>query len=307
MPQARSTTPAATSGPGRRRRRLTLLLGWVFLVELVVAAAVPLEAERGSGLRPAQLVTPAHGQVSPATKSLIVGDRTVRLTGPRDPAGDRLLSGVASGIGAAINAVEAFWGADWSRDISVVAARTDEEFRAAAGGGPASQWADIAAVTVVDRVDPAHRVAVGQRIVFAPGAANMTAGALRIVLTHELFHYAARVDTAPDAPQWLTEGVADFVARPPAPVPVDALPVPLTLPSDAELDGPGPQRSLAYDRAWWFARFVADTYGTAKLHDLYLAVCGVGRTDVPSAVHDVLATDSPGLLARWHAWLAHPG
>ena len=98
------------------------------------------------------------------------------------------------------------------------------------------------------------------------------------MLTHELFHYAARADTALDAPRWLTEGVADFVARPPAPVPADALPVPLTLPSDADLDTPGPQRSLAYDRAWWFARFVADTYGAPKLRELYLATCGVGHT-----------------------------
>ena len=53
-------------------------------------------------------------------------------------------------------------------------------------------------------------------------------------------------------------------------VPADALPVQLTLPTDADLDTPGPQRSLAYDRAWWFARFVADTYGTPKLRALYL-------------------------------------
>ncbi|ORB71958.1 hypothetical protein [Mycobacterium scrofulaceum] len=277
----------------------------MFVVELILAAAVPLQAGHDGGARPAQLVTPAPSRVSAANRSLVVGDRTVRLLGPGGPAGDRLLSRVASAIGGAINAVEAFWGADWSREIPVVAAHTDEEFRAAAGGGPAAQWADIAAVTVVDRVDAAHRVAIGERIVFAPGAANMTAGALRIVLTHELFHYAARVDTAPDAPRWLTEGVADFVARPTTPVPADGLPVPLTLPSDADLDAPGSQRSLAYDRAWWFARFVADTYGAAKLRDLYLAACGPGRTDVPTAVHDVLATEVPGLLVRWHEWLTH--
>ena len=139
------------------------------------------------------------------------------------PATDRLLSRVASNIGAAIDKVEAFWGHDWSRDISVLAAGSDEQFRIAAGGGPAAQWADIAAVTVFDSVDPAHRVAFGQRIVFAPGAVDMSEPAFRIVLTHELFHYAARVDTALDAPHWLTEGVADFVARPPTPVPADAL------------------------------------------------------------------------------------
>jgi hypothetical protein len=279
------------------------LLGWVFVVELIAAAAVPGDQVLDRSARRAQLVAPAHSQVSAATKSLVVGDRTVRLLGLGGPATVYLLSRIASNIGAAVDAVEAFWGVDWSRDISVVAARTDEEFRAAAGGGPASQWADIAAVTVVDRVDPARRVAVGQRIVFAPGAANMNEAALRIVLTHELFHYAARADTVADAPRWLTEGVADFVARPQTPVPADALPVPLTLPSDTDLDAPGPQRSLAYDRAWWFARFVADTYGTAKLRELYLASCGVRHADVPTAAQDVLAIDPAGLLVRWHQWL----
>jgi hypothetical protein len=279
------------------------LLGWVFVVELIAAAAVPGDQVLDRSARRAQLVAPAHSQVSAATKSLVVGDRTVRLLGLGGPATVYLLSRIASNIGAAVDAVEAFWGVDWSRDISVVAARTDEEFRAAAGGGPASQWADIAAVTVVDRVDPARRVAVGQRIVFAPGAANMNEAALRIVLTHELFHYAARADTVADAPRWLTEGVADFVARPQTPVPADALPIPLTLPSDTDLDAPGPQRSLAYDRAWWFARFVADTYGTAKLRELYLASCGVRHADVPTAAQDVLAIDPAGLLVRWHQWL----
>ena len=166
--------------------------------------------------------------------------------------------------------MEAFWGVDWPRDITVVAAGSDDQFRAAAGGGPASQWADIAAVTVVDQVDPVHRVAVGQRIVFAPGAADdeRIGTANRVDATS--FFTTRRAPTPPlDAPRWLTEGVADFVARPQhAGARRRTLPLPLTLPSDADLDTPGPQRSLAYDRAWWFARFVADTYGTPKLRAL---------------------------------------
>ncbi|CFS03902.1 Uncharacterised protein [Mycobacterium tuberculosis] len=185
----------------------------------------------------------------------------------------------------------------------MVAAGSDEQFHAAAGGGLASQWADIAAITVVDRVDPARRTVVGQRIVFAPGAAHMSPAALRIVLGHELFHYAARADTALDAPRWLAEGVADFVARPKTPPPADAVSVALSLPSDTDLDTPGPQRSLAYDRAWWFARFVAAAYGTAKLRELYLATCGVGHFDLATAAHDVLGIDAAGLLARWQRWL----
>ena len=267
----------------------------------MAAAAVPFNLRHEESARPAQLIAPARRQVSAGAPPLVVGDRFVRLLG--GPTTAALLSRVASNIGAAIDKVEALWGYDWARDISVLAAGTDEQFRVAAGGGPAVQWADIAAVTVFDSVDTAHRVAYGQRIVFAPGAAEMSESAFRIVLTHELFHYAARVDTAPDAPHWLTEGVADFVARPPTAVPTDALSIALTLPSDIELDTPGPQRSLAYDRAWWFARFVADSYGTAKLRAFYLAACGVGHTDVMTAVRDVLGTDYAGVLAGWKQWM----
>ncbi|WP_406817861.1 hypothetical protein [Mycobacterium sp. M23085] len=280
------------------------MLAWVFVVELLVAAAVPFDAVRESRIRPAQLVMPARSQSGASAKSIAIGDRTVRLRALGGPAGDRLLTRVASNMAAAITAVEAFWGVDWTRDISVVVAGTDEEFRAAAGGGPAEQWADIAAVTVADRVDPVRRVAVGQRIVFAPGAAGMSTASLRIVLTHELFHYAARADTVADAPRWLTEGVADFVGRPPAPVPADTL-LPMTLPVDSDLDVPGTQRSLAYDRAWWFARFVADAYGPPKLRELYLATCGIRHADMAAASQDVLATSPAGLLTRWQQWLTH--
>jgi len=305
MPRARSTTPVATRRPGAhpdtaRRRRLSTPLAWLFVAELVVAAAVPPCPS------PAVPARPAGHPVADAPAAVVEG-HTVRLTGRGGPSGDRLLAGIAADAAAAVRRVNAFWGADWPRDVAVVAAGSDAEFRAAAGGGPAAQWADIAAVTVADRVDPAHRVAVGQRIVFAPGAAAMSASALRIVLAHELFHYAARPDTALDAPRWLTEGVADFVARPATPVPADGAAGPSALPSDADLDAAGPQRSAAYDRAWWFARFVADAYGgAATLRAFYVATCGAGHTDLPTAVRDVLGTDPPGLLARWQRWLAAP-
>jgi hypothetical protein len=224
----------------------------------------------------------------------------INLGGPQSGV---LLSRVAANIGQAVNAVEAFWGTDWPRDIAVVATGSQGQFETEAGGGPAAQWADIAAVAVADRVDPVRRIAIGQRIVFAPGAFGMTEPSLRIVLSHELFHYAVRADTATDAPRWLTEGVADYVARPPKPL-TDVARLPTALPSDADLDAPGLQRSQAYDRAWWFARFVADTRGTATLRALYRAACGVGHADLPTAVHDVLGTDMAGVLADWQQWLA---
>jgi hypothetical protein len=234
--------------------------------------------------------------------SVVVAGRTIRLVDLGGPGGRQLLARVAADIGPAVDAVDGFWGTDWSRTVTVVATGSDGQFRAEAGGGTPGQWTDIAAVAVADRVDPARRIAVNQRIVFAPGAVRMSESSLRIVLTHELFHYAARADTALDAPRWLTEGVADFVARPQTALP-PATQLPTELPADADLDTPGPQRSLAYDRAWWFTRFVADTYGTATLRRLYQAACGVRHADVSVAVQDVLGTDTHDVVARWQQWL----
>jgi hypothetical protein len=224
---------------------------------------------------------------------------TTNLGGPQS---QLVLDRVAADIGEAVDAVDAFWGTDWPRDINVVATGTQREFEAQAGGGPSTQWADIAAMAVADRVDPVRRSAAGQRIVFAPGAVGMSAHALRIVLSHELFHYAARAETSVDAPRWLTEGVADYVARPHKDLP-EVTTSPASLPSDADLAVPGPQRSQAYDRAWWFALFIADTRGAPKLRALYQEACGDGHTDLPAALHDVLGTDTAGILADWQRWL----
>lgn len=231
---------------------------------------------------------------------LVVGDhRTVILDNRAGGPGEALLARIAENISDAVEAVEAFWGTDWPHRIEVTATGSDREFAALAGGGTAdvAQWADVAAVAVADRVEPQRRLAQGQKVVFSPGAAAMSTPALRIVLTHELFHYAARAETALDAPRWLTEGVADFVARPAG----SDVAAPRELPSDADLDAPGPRRAQAYDRAWGFARFVADRFGADALRELYLAACGPGHTDVAGAVEQVLGETLTEVLADWRA------
>ncbi len=250
----------------------------------------------------ATLAVPAPQVADPP---LIVGDhRGVVLDNRGGEPGAALLARVAANISDAVEAVEAFWGNDWSHRIELTATGSDRQFAALADGNSGvdvDQWSDIAAVAVADRVDPARRLVSGQRVVFAPRAAAMSTPALRIVLTHELFHYAARADTAIDAPRWLTEGVADFVARPDAAVPVGADDA-VALPSDADLDAPGPRRARAYDRAWEFARFVAARFGTAKLRELYVSACGPGHVEPVVAVRRVLGVDLPGLLADWQRW-----
>ena len=76
------------------------------------------------------------------------------------------------------------------------------------------------------------------------------------------------------------------------------------LPTDADLDTVGPTRTLAYDRAWWFTRFVADRYGTPALRRLYLRACGPGHPDVEAAVSETLGADLDEVLVAWRRWLS---
>jgi hypothetical protein len=277
----RFTTSAVTERP---------FLGLLLLIELIAAVALLWRPTS----TPAQVATPAPPPIASSTTALTSHTLTLRdgrtatllpLGGARS---NDLTARIAAELDSATGAVTAFWGDDWRRDIEIVAAGTDEEF--AAMGTPGS---DIAAATTP------------QRIVFAPGAAAMSEGSLRIVVRHELFHYAARADTAADAPRWLTEGVADFVGRPPQPRPGPALAADLAgVPTDADLDTPGATRSLAYDRAWWFSRFVADRYGTQTLRKLYLEACRPGHPDITTAIHDTLGADMTQVVASWRQWLS---
>ena len=297
-------------GPARYdRRRALLQLALVAQAGaagvLIWPAVVGARPAHGSDSRPSPPPAEAiNATPTPTPTSLTLGDgRTVHLLGSGGANTDNLLTRVAREIGPAVEAVVAFWGADWQRDIVVVAAGSAEQFRELTHG-PAG-WVDIAAAAVADSVDPARRIATGQLLVFAPGASVMSDYALRIVLRHELFHFASRADTALDAPRWLTEGVADFVGRPATPRPGPGSAATLAkLPADADFLSSGAAQSLAYDRAWWFARFVADTYGIATLRTLYLRAAGAGHPDPATAVAEVLQAGESVLLARMQQWLA---
>jgi hypothetical protein len=269
----RSTTSAATD-----RRRLAAILVTELICALFLVGRPQATPQQPVVAAPASLTTPTAA----STTETLTDGRTVELVGLGGTRTAPLLARIAAQMDGAAQAVTAFWGPDWPHDVVIVAAGTDAEFGTLAGGGP-----DTAATTTA------------QRIMFAPGAAQMSDASLRIVLRHELFHFASRASTAADAPRWLTEGVADYAARPPAPRPTDVL---AQLPTDAELSGP--DQSAAYDRAWWFTRFVADVYGTDKLRALYVRACGPGHPDAATAVRETLGADLPTVLARWRHWMS---
>ena len=226
------------------------------------------------------LAAPAPGavaRVAPALSPRVVelsDGRTAHLIDLGAADGGALLDRIAAELPAASAAVTGFWGPEWPRSVPIVVAGSGEQFAVLAGGG-----ADVAATTTA------------QRITFSPAAAAMTDHDLRIVLRHELFHYAAREQTAADAPVWLTEGVADYVG-----------PAEGAVPTDAELGTAGPQRSAAYDRAWSFATYIADTYGEPALRELYLAAGGHGHRGAAAAVRESLGVEWSDVLTGWRQW-----
>jgi hypothetical protein len=275
----RSTTSVATDRP---------LLGLLLLVELIAAVALIAWPDAVPSAPPVAAPVAVSTPAASTMSATLPDGRTATVLALNGTKAAGLASRIRTELGSAAVAVTDFWGDDWARRVDIVIAATDEEFLTLSGGGAP----DTAAMTTSDR------------IVFAPGAAAMSDGALRIVLRHELFHYASRAETAADAPRWLTEGVADYVGRPSAPPPGPALAASLAvLPADADLGSPGPSRSLSYDRAWWFSRFVADRYGPAALRRLYLAACAPGHVDIDTAVRETLGADTTSVLAAWRRWL----
>lgn len=268
----RSTTSAATDR-ARSRHRLAALLGAEALCAVLVIGGAYPTASGPPALAAAPQHAPSDSAVdAPALRTLITPDgRRAQLIDLGGAAS--LLDRIATELPGAEQAVTAFWGPQWPKDITIVVAGSSEQFGALAGAGP-----DTAATTTAER------------ITFSPAAGAMDADDLRIVLRHELFHYAARATTAADAPVWLTEGVADYVGRP---APAGRVAVPARLPTDTDLATPGPGRSQAYDRAWEFATFVAQTYGPHRLRELYVTACGPGHPDAATAVRTVLGIDLP--------------
>ncbi|WP_143695302.1 hypothetical protein [Williamsia sp. 1135] len=244
------------------------------------------------------------------------GDSLV-LTNGTSPLTDAL----AKQLPAATESVTGFWGTRWAQGAGVIVAGSDEEFASITGSSQADADA-AAAVTIFSSIDPAGPTALGQRVVFAPQAAELDPNTLAVVLRHELFHVAARTVTAVAAPVWVTEGVAEYVGRrgtyarleqaaPALAAEIAANGPPADLPADANFAPSNPDAALAYQSAWSVAAFIAETYGDDKLKRFYVALAGADQPSDPAlvvtaqntAAQIVLDVSRDELVNRWRAWL----
>ncbi|GAA3963832.1 peptidase MA family metallohydrolase [Gordonia caeni] len=230
------------------------------------------------------------------------------------PGTDRTVTRVRRQLTPAVAAVSDFWGDDWPRRAVVMTAGSEEQFAGFTRTEPGTTKA-AAAATVFSKIDRGARAVVGQRIVLSPAAGQLSESGVAVILRHELFHVATRIETAEDAPLWLVEGVAEYVGRrgsdagvtdvaPDLAVQVASGRLPDELPADSAFAVDNDTARLAYQTAWSFAAFVADRYDEERLRRMYLAVAQGGDTAATTkALEQSLGADRDELIDQWRSWL----
>lgn len=230
--------------------------------------------------------------------------------------GRPLLTSLARVVDAAVPAVSAVWGQDWSRDVLVVVPASEAELQADLGTA-VGDTAPVAAIATSDGTDPVSGTVLGQRLVVDPTRLRrLSAVGERIVLQHEVTHIAAAAATTDTTPTWLAEGFAEYVGNLGSGQPVaDAAQelttvvrsgsVPRHLPEPAAFTGP--RAAQAYEEAWLACRLLAARAGRAGLVRLYRMVGRDGGTTpdlaAAHAVRQVLDEPMSRFVAQWRGYL----
>jgi len=230
------------------------------------------------------------------------------------PGTEAAVARVEDALPKAVTVVSDFWGRDWPRRAVIEVTAGDDQF-AGLTRTRSGQTSAAAAATVYSRIDREDKQVIGQRVVLSPNALGLTDAGVGVVLRHELTHVATRLQTADDAPMWLTEGVAEYLGRrgtyreftevaPDLATAVAGGSVPQALPDDEQFSVSTDQARLAYQSAWSFAAYLAGAFGENKLKQLYLAIAPAPGDDAADrAFTDVLGRDRAAVVRQWGDWL----
>jgi hypothetical protein len=245
--------------------------------------------------------------VRQAAHSLIIGH----------PADASLIGQLQPVVDAAVPAVSAVWGSNWTQDVAVIVPGSADELTAQVGrSSPITT--DVAAAAVSDGSDPLTRAPLGQRLIVNSAAmARLSAVGQQITVRHEITHIADARDTTDASPRWLVEGFADYVGNLGSgqPVPVAASELraqvragrlPATLPTDAAFDTQG-EAPQAYEGSWLACRLIAFRAGQPSLVRFYRLVGSAGGdpdTAVAGALRAVLRESAAAFTAQWRQYLS---
>ncbi len=176
----------------------------------------------------------------------------------------------------------------------------------------AETYADIAGVTTTADGAEAPRSPIHVFLNPAVFGTLKPRGA-QVVLTHETTHVATRAPLTP-MPTWLSEGFADYVALDHSGVPLRTAAhqiitrvrqhgLPRDLPSSTDLAPTASGLGATYEEAWTVCRYLADTYGEARLVAFYDDVSG--GTPLARAFRSHFGVGRAQVVSGWRAWLGN--
>lgn len=193
----------------------------------------------------------------------------------------------------------------WHGDLVLEAPAAVPVFRAGSGLGAAGARSIAAVTTTADGSTlpgSPERVFVNPHV-FAPLGSQAQA----IVLGHEATHVAVEAASS-NAPLWLTEGFADWVALSDSDAPVRVLASqvralvrrngpPRHLPGRADFAASAADLGAAYEAAWLAVRLLARTHGAAAL--LRFQRLATSRSNVDEAFRVAFGTDQEAFTRAW--------
>ncbi len=221
------------------------------------------------------------------------------------------LTAVARAADVGARAVDAVWGGSWAVDegqlVTVVVGDTHtvrlglRESPDGHGPSPAPR-VRVAAVTV-----PTWGSAGPTVLVDGGVWANLSATGRSVVITHELVHLATG-SVRSQAPPWLEEGFADWVAWNQGDLPASKVAreaileaqedgLPNRLPGDSDFAPGATSSPVAYGQAYLAARLIAETYGETVLVDLVRRVDSGAEVD--SALRQLTGRGLADLTLGW--------
>ncbi len=201
-----------------------------------------------------------------AERCLVVGARARRTQ----------IAQLAAECGAAARTVDVAWGRSWTRRTVLTVPGTLQQLAMLLGRtGSGTSTADAtvglektAAVTIGPAEGPAEEVLIN-----GDAFDDLRSIGRRVVLTHELVHVATRATGSRDAPTWLEEGYADYVAYAGTHLPaeqiagaaLDAVAAghgPAALPGPNDFNAAGDGAAAAYGQAWVAVQLIAAKAGS---------------------------------------------
>lgn len=224
-------------------------------------------------------------------------------------AGDRPVGGYARRARTAVRQVREVI-PTWPQKLVMVVPESGEQLDRVLNAKP-GDYANIAAVT--STADGTRNPSSPVHVYVNPDVFDgLERGGAQVVATHELVHVATGAATASQAPQWLLEGFADYVALRRVDLPLSVTAgqilrqvrqdgVPDHLPAGDEFDTRTQHLGASYEAAWLACRLLAQTGSEQDLLRLHQRVSG--GEPLNTVLQDIFGFTQKELVTRWQTEL----